>query len=138
MDVALDLLVVAVVIAGNAFFVAAEYALVTARRSALQQRGVRARRALRLMDDPVRVIGTVQIGITGLGILLGAVGEPVFRELVGDALPSWLAFVFAFAFVTYLSVAFGELVPKALALHSAERIAVLVATPIDLLARAFT
>ena len=131
MDLALQLLVVALVIAGNAFFVAAEYAIVTARRSKLQQRGgAGAQRALKLMEDPVRVIGTVQIGITGLGILLGAVGEGVFRELFDGAVPSWLAFVFAFAIVTYLSVAFGELVPKALALHGPERIAVLVAAPI--------
>jgi putative hemolysin len=87
------------------------------------------------MEDPVRVISAVQVAITGLGILLGAVGEPVFRELFGDALPSWMAFVVGFLVVTYLSVAFGELVPKALALHTAERLALLIARPIDLFAR---
>lgn len=136
MDVALDLLAVAAIVAGNAFFVIAEYALVTARRSALQQRGRRGRRALALMDDPVRVISTVQIGITALGILLGAVGEPVFTDMVSGALPSGLAFAFGFLVVTYLSVAFGELVPKALALHAAERVAVVVAPLIDVLSRA--
>ncbi len=136
MGPSLQLLAVAAIVAGNAFFVIAEYALITARRSALRQRAsVGAMRALRLMDDPVRVIGTVQVGITALGILLGAVGEPVFRELFDDALPSWLSFPLAFLVVTYLSVAFGELVPKALALHAAEPIAIFVATPIELLAR---
>lgn len=139
MGIALELLAVAAIIAGNAFFVIAEYSLVTARRSALQQRGGGgARRALRLMENPVRVISTVQIGITALGILLGAVGEPVFRQLVGSAVPSWFAFLFSFLVVTYLSVAFGELVPKALALHAAERVAVFVAAPIDLMARVFS
>ena len=139
MGIALELLVVAAIIAGNAFFVIAEYSLVTARRSALQQRrGAGARRALRLMENPVRVISTVQIGITALGILLGAVGEPVFRELVGEAVPTWFAFAFSFLIVTYLSVAFGELVPKALALHAAEPIAVFVSAPIDLMARIFS
>ena len=138
MGIAVELLAVAAIIAGNAFFVIAEYSLVTARRSALQQRGgAGAKRALRLMENPVRVISTVQIGITALGILLGAVGEPVFRELVDGAVPSWFAFAFSFLVVTYLSVAFGELVPKALALHAAERVAVLVAAPIDLMARVF-
>lgn len=139
MGIALELLAVAAIIAGNAFFVIAEYSLVTARRSALQQRsGAGARRALRLMENPVRVISTVQIGITALGILLGAVGEPVFRELVDGVVPSWFAFAFSFLVVTYLSVAFGELVPKALALHAAEPVAVFVSAPIDLMARVFS
>ena len=139
MDVLPELLAVAAIIAGNAFFVVAEYAVVTARRTALEQRAREgsggARVALRLMDDPVRVISAVQIAITGLGILLGAVGEPVVRELLGDGVPTWLSFALAFLVVTYLSVAFGELVPKALALHTAERVATIVARPIDLFAR---
>lgn len=139
MGIAFELLAVAAIIAGNAFFVIAEYSLVTARRSALQQRrGAGAKRALRLMENPVRVISTVQIGITALGILLGAVGEPVFREIVDGAVPSWFAFAFSFLIVTYLSVAFGELVPKALALHAAEPVAVFVSAPIDLMARVFS
>jgi putative hemolysin len=77
----------------------------------------------------------VQIAITGLGILLGAIGEPVIRELLPEGVPSWIAFPLAFLVVTYLSVAFGELVPKALALHTAEKVAVFVARPIDLFAR---
>ncbi len=139
MDTALELLAVFGLIAGNAFFVAAEYAIVTARRASIQQRAREGSRAagtvLRLMDDPVRVISAVQVAITGLGILLGAIGEPVFRELFGDAVPSWVAFVAGFVVVTYLSVAFGELVPKALALHTAERLALVIAPPIDLFAR---
>jgi putative hemolysin len=137
-DTVLELLAVAAIIAGNAFFVIAEYALVTARRTALQQQSsARAKRALKLMEDPTRVISTVQIGITALGILLGAVGEPVFTDMVDGAVPSWVSFAFGFLVVTYLSVAFGELVPKALALHSAERVAMLVAWPIELFSRLF-
>src|SRR4051794_7077111 len=87
------------------------------------------------MEDPVRVISTVQVGITGVGILTGAVGEPVVRDLLGDWLPTWASFVIAFAVVTYLSVVFGELVPKALTLDRAETLAALVARPIELLAK---
>jgi putative hemolysin len=116
-----------------------EYAVVTARRGAvgaLADRGsAGARAALRLMDDPVRVISTVQVGITAIGILTGAVGEPVVRDLIGDDVPAWLGFVIAFGAVTYLSVVFGELVPKALTLDRAERLAVLVAPPIEMIAR---
>jgi putative hemolysin len=126
-------------VAGNAFFVIGEYAVVTARRgavAALADRGsAGAKAALRLMDDPVRVISTVQVGITAIGILTGAVGEPVVRDLLGDGVPAWLGFALAFGAVTYLSVVFGELVPKALTLDRAERLAVIVAPPIEMVAR---
>ena len=132
-----DLLRIAAVlglVGANAFFVVGEYAVITARRAALGSRAdagsAGARVALRLMDDPVRVISTVQVGITAVGILVGALGEPLVRELLGDALPGWAAFVIAFAIVTYLSVVLGELVPKALTLQHAEAIAALVARPI--------
>jgi putative hemolysin len=83
------------------------------------------------MDDPVRVISTTQVGITGIGILTGAVGEPVVRDLLGGGIPTWVAFLIAFAVVTYLSVVFGELVPKALTLDRAETLAALIARPVE-------
>ena len=126
-------------VALNAFFVTAEYALITARRAALSRgagEGSRsARRALRLMDEPVRVISTVQIAITAVAIATGAVGEPLTRELLGDGLPSWLGFALAFGIVTYLTVVLGELVPKALALDRAEALAGLIAGPVELTGR---
>jgi putative hemolysin len=128
--------VVLVLVASNAFFVIGEYAVVTARRAALTPHAAtgskRAAAALRLMDDPVRVISTVQVGITAVGILTGAIGEPLVSDLLGGGLPAWLNFVIAFGVVTYLSVVLGELVPKALTLHSADRLAMLVARPIEL------
>jgi putative hemolysin len=128
-------------ILGNAFFVIAEYALVTAPRTRVQEladdgsRG--ARTALTLMDDPVRFISTVQVGITALGILLGALGEPVFREIFDPLVATAVSFTLSFAIITYLSVVLGELVPKAIALHRAARVAAVVARPISLLQRAF-
>jgi putative hemolysin len=126
-------------VAGNAFFVAAEYAVVTARRGRLNERAEagssRARAALRLMDDPVRVISTVQVGITAIGILVGAIGEPLVRDLLGDEIPTSIAFVLAFAVVTYLSVVLGELVPKALTLDRAETLAMFVARPVEIISR---
>src|SRR5690349_144656 len=136
MSDALRVLALLALVAGNAFFVIGEYSIVTARRSALARRGGRgAATALKLMEDPVRVISTVQVGITGIGILTGAVGEPLVRDLLGDAIPGWLAFLIAFGVVTYLSVVLGELVPKALTLARSEALAVLVARPVALLAR---
>jgi putative hemolysin len=131
----LRLLAVLALVAGNAFFVIGEYTIVTARRGALASRtGAGARAALRLMDDPVRVISTVQVGITAIGILTGALAEPTVRGLLGDAVPGWAGFVLAFSVVTYLTVVLGELVPKALTLDRAEALAVLVARPIELIA----
>ena len=139
MSDALRVLAVFALVAGNAFFVIGEYAVVTARRgavAALADGGsMGARAALRLMDEPVRVISTVQVGITAIGILTGAVGESVVRDLLGDGIPSWLGFVIGFSVVTYLSVVFGELVPKALTLDRAERLAAVVAPPIEVIAR---
>ena len=129
---------VLLLVLGNAIFVAAEYALVTARRHRLEERvekgGRSARIALRLMDEPVRLISTVQIAITVFGIALGAIGQPLVSGYM-DFLPRSLAFAIAFIVLTYLSVALGELIPKALALQKAEAIAVALAVPINFLAK---
>ena len=123
---------------GNAVFVAAEYALVTARRSRLEERaekgGRGARTALDLMDEPVRFISAVQVGITVFGIALGAIGEPLVSSYL-DFLPRGAAFILSFIVLTYLSVTLGELVPKAIALRKAERLAIALAAPINLLSR---
>ena len=135
MTILLKSVAVILIVLGNAFFVAAEYALVTARRSVLNElaeRGVRrARIALRIMDSPVRFIGTVQLGITAFSILLGAVGEPVVEHFFDPAVATGVAFAIAYVIVTYLHVTLGELVPKAFALHGAERTALWVALPVE-------
>ena len=101
--------------------------MVTARRGPLREKAEGGSRgaaaALRLMDDPVRVISTTQVGVTGISILTGALGEPVIRSLLGDALPEWARFLVSFLIVAYLSVVLGELVPKALTLDRSERLA---------------
>ena len=134
------ILVVFALVIGNAIFVAAEYSLVTARRARLEERAERrsraARVALKLMDEPVRFISTVQVGITVFGIALGAIGEPLVSRYL-DFLPRGVAFAISFAVLTYLSVVVGELVPKAVALQKAERLALALAVPIDVLSRVF-
>ena len=87
------------------------------------------------MDDPVRFISTVQVGITVFGILLGAIGEPLLSDLIEPPLSVAVSFLIAFAILTYLSVVVGELVPKAVALQKAEALAVVLAIPLDWLAR---
>jgi putative hemolysin len=140
MSVALRVLIIFLLVFANAIFVAAEYALVTARRSRLEDRAERghrrARTALHLMDEPVRFISTVQVGITVSAILLGAIGEPLVSSFIENAVASTtVSFLIAFAILTYLSVVLGELVPKAVALQRAELLAIMLAVPLDWLAR---
>jgi putative hemolysin len=131
----LRIILVLFLVLGNAFFVAAEYALVTARRSRLEeiatQGSRRARIALRIMDSPVRFIGTVQLGITAFSIALGAIGEPLVEHFLDPVLAQTVSFILAFTIVTYLHVTLGELVPKAIALTKNETTALWVALPIE-------
>ena len=131
----LRVIAVLLLVLGNAFFVAAEYALVTARRNRLRELADegsrRARIALRIMDSPVRFIGTVQLGITAFSIALGAIGEPLVEHFLDPVLAPTVAFVIAFAIVTYLHVTLGELVPKAIALTKNESTALWVALPVE-------
>ncbi len=131
----LRIVLVLVIVAGNAFFVAAEYALVTARRSRLNELAgagnMRARIALRIMDSPARFIGTVQLGITAFSIALGAIGEPLVEHFLEPVLATGVSFVLAFLIVTYLHVTLGELVPKAIALTKNEATALWVALPVE-------
>jgi putative hemolysin len=126
---------VLLIVLGNAFFVAAEYALVTARRTRLREladRGsLRARIAIRIMDHPARFIGTVQLGITAFSIALGAIGEPLVEHFLDPVVATGVAFLIAFAIVTYLHVTLGELVPKAIALTKNESTALWVALPVE-------
>src|SRR3954447_23151090 len=134
----LRILLLFALIAANAFFVVCEYCIITARRVGLQSRAeagsAGAAAALKLQEDPVRVMSTVQVGITAVSILIGAVGEPAVRDLLGDELPPWAGFAIAFSVVTYLSVVLGELVPKALTLALADSLVVLLSRPIEFMA----
>jgi putative hemolysin len=135
----LRILLILLLVLGNAVFVAGEYALVSGRRSRLQERagaGSRgARTALQLMDQPVVFISTVQVGITVFSIAMGAVGTPLLESYFDPIVAAGIAFAIAFVILTYLSVVLGELVPKAIALQRAEKIAVWLAPPIAFLAR---
>ncbi len=138
----LRILAIFLLVLGNAIFVAAEYALVTARRTRLEPEAERgsasARRALVLMDNPVRFISTVQIGITVFGIALGAVGQPLLSGYFNPVMSNGLSYALAFLILTYLSVALGELVPKAVALQRAEPLAKMLSLPLGLLQKVTT
>jgi CBS domain containing-hemolysin-like protein len=131
-----------VLLALNAFFVGAEFALLSARRSQVEPRaqaGSRAARTtLRAMENVSLVMAGAQLGITVCSLGLGAVGEPavahllepVFHALhVPDDLLHPVAFVVAMSIVVYLHVVLGEMVPKNIALAGPDRAALVLGPP---------
>jgi CBS domain containing-hemolysin-like protein len=131
-----ELIAVGVLILLNAFFVAAEYALVlvTRRRTRVQEladKGSRtARSVLSITSDPPRFIAAMQLGVTLSSLGIGALGEPVLSELFGDVMGTVLAVLLAFFIITFLHVVVGELVPKGIALNYSERVALGVSAPV--------
>jgi CBS domain containing-hemolysin-like protein len=128
---------------GNAFFVAAEFALVSARRTQLEPRaeaGSRmARTTIRAMENISLVIGVNQLGITVCSLVLGAVGEPALAHLVEPVLHAAhvpesfvhpISFVLALGAVVYLHVVLGEMIPKNIALAGPDRAALVLGPPI--------
>lgn len=144
----MDLGLIFLLVMLNGLFAFSEIAIVASRQARLQQfheSGHRsAAAALALHKDPSRFLSTVQVGITAVGVLSGAIGE----SLVADPVSSWAAqypalapraatigLLVAVVLITYLSVVFGELVPKRLALVAPERIALAIAPPMEWLSR---
>src|SRR3954451_7488097 len=143
MSPAVAIAVAVLLLLGNAFFVGAEFALVSARRTQLEPRaeaGSRmARTTIRAMENISLVIGVNQLGITVCSLVLGAVGEPAVAHLIEPVLhaahvpESFLhpvAFVIALAVVVYLHVVMGEMIPKNIALAGPDRAALVLGPPI--------
>jgi len=143
-----ELLIIAALIALNAVFVAAEIALVTVRRTRLDQlarEGSRsARRAREVVANPARFLAVIQLGITFIGFLASAyaaVSLTLALERTLDdveALAPYseaIALIIVTAVLSIVTIIFGELVPKSFALRHTERFALVLAAPIDLIGR---
>ena len=146
--IAFEIFAIFLLLIANGVFAMSEIAVVTARKSRLQElaeKGIsRARQALDLANHPNRFLSTVQIGITLVGILAGAFGGGTITEWLAaqlKAIPSvapysrTLALTGVVMCITYFSVILGELVPKRLALGHPESIAIFMAPPMRLLLR---
>src|SRR5260221_3599726 len=158
MDAALEanllrLLGVVVLVLVNAFFVAAEYALVSVRptrvEELLQQGGPGARSVKKALEQLDRFIAATQLGVTVASLTLGWLGEPALSGLLEPLLSllpaAWvgvagrtLSAIIAFVVITFLEVVVGELMPKAIALQRAESIALVVSQPTLLIGLIFT
>ena len=146
----LELVLIFFLILANGFFAASEIAIIATRKTridSLVEKGVRSANTLaRLKDDPDRFLATVQIGVTVVGTLASAIGgaaaieylKPLIQSLPLPFVTRWgesIAILLVVLPIAYLSLVLGELVPKSLALRFSDRIAVLVARPIDFFSR---
>jgi CBS domain containing-hemolysin-like protein len=148
-----SILVVFLLVLANGFFVAAEFALVTARGTRIEQLAASGNRAARLVlraqADPNRFISAAQLGITVASLLLGWLGEETFagllHPLLSTVLPdsgAWitahgLASILAIALITFLHISLGEQVPKMLALQRSEPVVLFAAPPTQVVATVF-
>jgi len=136
------LLLAVALLAGNAFFVGAEFALISARRTQIEPQALagsrRARTTLRAMEQVSLMMAGAQLGITLCSLGLGAVGEPAVAALiegplesagVPDGLLHPIALVIALSIVVYLHMVLGEMVPKNIAIAGPERSALLLGPP---------
>ena len=135
-------------VALNAFFVATEYALLSVRRTRLEQLSnegnSQAKLVLTLLSDMVALFSGTQLGITVISLLMGWMGEAIMADAIDQSLEGYLSRVaraavahsisvgMAFLLITMLLMVLGELVPKALAYDNAERFALGVARPMFL------
>ena len=144
----MDLALLVILILVNGLFAMSEIAVVTSRKTRLQtladDGSAGAQAALSLHHDSSSFLSTIQVGITSVGILSGAIGEAALADPLAEwlaALPGLAPYAKGVALtvtvvaLTYFSVVVGELVPKRLALLAPESIASLVARPMQALAR---
>jgi putative hemolysin len=150
-EIGTEILIVSLLILLNGFFSLSEMAIVSARKMRLQQQAEDGKKgaqvALALSEEPTRFFSTVQVGITLIGIMSGALGGATIAEELAAGLSEipWLVpyseaigVAVVVIFITYFSLVIGELVPKRIALNNAEGIAMRVAVPMNGLARLVT
>ncbi|PZO40554.1 MAG: hypothetical protein DCF19_11695 [Pseudanabaena frigida] len=143
---AFEALLIILLIIANGVFSMSELAIVSARKVRLEQwakdGNAKARAALRLISSPNNFLSTVQIGITLIGILSGALGGSTVAQTLQQSLDTipliqpyskTISFTIVVGIITFLSLVVGELVPKRLAMSNAESIACAVAPPMRFL-----
>jgi putative hemolysin len=147
-NVFLQIIIILVLILLNGVFALSEIALVAARKNRLKQQAEQgdtsAKRVLTLQETPNNFLATVQIGITTIGILSGALGSATltnslasFLIILGlnSTLAQQLSLMTVVLIITYLSLILGELVPKRIAMNNPEKLARLVSGPMTFLSK---
>jgi putative hemolysin len=141
-----ELLIIIFLIILNGLFAMAEIAIVSSRKSKLQQKAeqgdIRAKKALELANNPNRFLSTIQIGITFVGIFAGAFGSETLANSLAQSIrhvpfigpySEGIALFLVVLLITYLSLVIGELVPKRIALSNPEGVASFVSWPTQII-----
>ncbi|HET9908054.1 MAG TPA: hemolysin family protein, partial [Anaerolineales bacterium] len=150
MNISTEIIIIIVVILINAVFVLSEMSVASSRKARLQQRinegDQRAETVLDLIENPNLFLATVQIGITLVGVFVGAVGGATLSEPLSVLFQSvpWLAdyaetaaLAIVVVTITFFSIVLGELVPKRIALHNPELISSTLAGPMIVVSKIF-
>jgi CBS domain containing-hemolysin-like protein len=145
---AVGLVLTVVLLLFNAFFVGAEFALISARRSTIEPKAAAgsrsARITLRAMENVSLMLAGCQLGITVCSLALGALSEPAIAHLlevpfaaagVPEVLVHPVAFAIALSLVTFLHVVIGEMVPKNIALAGPDRVALILGPPLAIVVK---
>lgn len=118
----------------NAFFVLAEFAIVKVRATRVVELAAEGRRGARVADHIVHhldaYLSGTQLGVTAASLGLGWLGASAFEKLFDKAINHTFAAILAFVFMTFITIIFGELVPKSFAIRKAEEATLVVATPL--------
>lgn len=143
----MEIIILGILILLNGFFALSEIALVSSKKSKLEQlKSKGANTALKLMDDSESFLSAIQVGITLIGIVTGVYGgmniadniTPLFQKFdFTNPYAHEIALILTIVIITYISIVVGELVPKTIALSNPEKIAVSVATPIFYFSKLF-
>ena len=151
-DVGIRLLAVLALVLANGFFVAAEFAIISVRKTRIDQlltEGSRmARPVRRALDNPDRFIAATQLGITMASLGLGWIGEPALASMmepllrrvpapISVATTHTVAIAIAFTIITALHIVLGELAPKTVALQYPETTSLIVAKPTEIFLKVF-
>ncbi len=151
MNITTEIIIIVAIVLVNAILVLSEMSVASSRKARLQQRindgDRRANTVLQLIENPNLFLATVQIGITLVGVFVGAVGGAILAAPLSGMLatiPSLAPYAGSLALaiivvgITFIAIVLGELVPKRIALHNPERIAAILAGPMILVSKLFS
>ena len=146
-----DIITIVILIILNSILSLSEAAMLAVRKTKLQQRlnegNLKAGVAIKLAENPNQFLSAIQIGITVIDVLVGAISGATIAYMLGSlfsgipALKTYsetIGLTIAVIVVSYLSIVFGELVPKRIALQNSDRVAMAIARPMNFITKLFT
>jgi CBS domain containing-hemolysin-like protein len=150
MNIWLELLTAVLMLAGNAYFVGAEFSLISVRRSSIELLALKgslaAKTTLKAMEQVALMIAGAQLGVTVCSLVFGAIGEPLMERLLeqplhgiglSGALITTISLMLTIVLMVYLHVVIGEMIPKNLALSAPAKVALILIPPLVFFVKLF-